>query len=271
MQPKYEGKTVEEWFAEYTIDDVLGQDVHDRPFQELGTDAAWFLWGELTRRDSKATALLMAYKDKLTGKKRSMFGRTNEAERHTKAGHLIGRLGPAAEVLIPEIIVRLKSTDLDEAAEMAFLLGEIRRQPEVVIPEIHQSLLSTNWNFRQHKAHLMALSSFGAQAKAVLPELRSRLVNPAYTNDYVKFSLVNAILKINGPGPELGLYTNGLVSGSYWSNSIILNHMERAGTNARPAVPFLLQFAKTLTNQAEIDWVIGAVQVIDPEGIYYKP
>lgn len=272
MQPKYEGKTAAEWFAAYTLDDAVRLDKAEGvPFQKLGTNAVWFLWGEYTRKDSKATAWLVAQKDRFTGKKRLWWANTHEKERQSKALVLLREMGPASEPLIPEIIPRLKSADLDEAATMAYFLAKIHRQPEVVVPAIHHALLLTNWSFGQRKNHIAALGMFGPQAKSALPELQSRFGHPAYTNHAEAFYLARAILQINGPGPELGVFTNNLVPGDIHKSTSALSHLRDVGTNAWPAVPVLREFIKTFTNDSDGIYILDVIREIDPEARQNKP
>jgi len=272
MQPKYEGKTVEEWFAAYTLDGALRLDVAEGvPFQKLGTNAVWFLWGEYTRKDSKTTSWLMAHRDRFTGKKRLWWANTHELERQSKALILLRKMGPIAEPLIPEIIPRLTSADLDEAATMAYFLAEINRQPEVVVPAIHRALLSTNWSFGHSKNHIAALGKFGPQARSALPELQNRLGHPAHTNRAETFYLARAILQINGPGPELGVFTNNLVPGDIHKSTSALSYLRDVGTNAWPAVPALREFIKTFTDDSAGMYILDVISEIDPEARQNKP
>jgi len=273
MQPKYKGKTVEQWFAAYTIDGVLRlEEAEGVPFQKLGTNAVWFLWREYARKDSKPTAWLMAQKDSLTGKKRIWWANTHELERQAKALILLRNMGPAAEPLIPEIIPRLASPDLNEAATMAYFLAEINRQPEVVVPAIHRAWLSTNWSFSHSKNHIAALGKFGPQAKSALPELQSRIGNPALTNRAEIFYLARSILQINGPGPELGVFTNNLVPGDIHKSISALASLHDVGTNARPAIPVLREFVKTFANDsASQAYIMDVIREIDPEARMDKP
>jgi hypothetical protein len=265
MQPKYEGKTVEEWFAEYTSEGLIGWEAMDIvPFQKLGTNAAKFLWVEYTRKDSKATAWLMAHKDRVTGKKRHWWANTHEKERQANALILLREMGPTAEPLITEILNRLKSSNPEEAMHLVILLGTIQRQPELVVPAIHLSLLSTNLNITQRIEHMGTLGRFGGYAKTSLPELRNRLANQVYTNSGEDYYIARSILMINGPGPELGYCTNNLVWGDFVKSARALNFVDGLGTNARPAAPMLIPFASSLTYESESNYVMKIVREIDP-------
>jgi hypothetical protein len=271
-QPKYQGKTAEEWFGEYElIREFSLRETSAEAFRNLGTNGVWFLWKEYCRKDSKPTAWIMAQKDRLLGIKRPWWANSHELERQCKAMFLLRELGANAEPLIPEILSKLSSCNPDEASTMAYLLGTIQRQPEIAVPAIHQSLLSTNLNISQRINNYISLAKFGDKAKSSLPELKARFTNPVYTNNGENLHLARAILLINGPGPELGLFTNNLVFGDFMKSYSSISRMESCGTNARPAAAVLIRFAQTLTNEFDSNQVMQTVRIIDPEGIYQKP
>jgi len=268
LQPKYQGKTAEEWFAAYTWTGKPIEEANAVPFEHLGTNGVWFLWGEYCRKDSKPTVWLMRIRDVFT---KDLWAPSHEQDRHFRASAMVLKLGPMAEPLIPAILSRMTATDPDEATSMAYLLGNIQRRPEIVVPALQLSLRSTNWTSTQRIRTILALSQFGSHAKPALPMLQGWLADPAYTTNGANPYLATAILRINGPGPELALLTNNLVPGDYDKSMKYITLIDSAGTNASPAAPVLLQFAGTLTNETEIKTVRDTIHKIDPQGIYHKP
>ena len=271
MQPKYEGKTVEEWFADWKYrNSEMPEPQRVEVCTNLGTNAVWYLWGEYRRNDSVVTAWIMEKKHRFFGSG-YQFETSHERQRHLKALSTLHLLGGQCEPLIPEIVKHLKSSNPVEACNMVSLLGSIRQQPDLVVPVIHLSLLSTNWESYQRKLHIDALGKFGPAAKSVLPELQKRFANPAATNQGENHHLARAILRINGPGPELGLFTNGLAAGDFVKSFSDICFLEQVGTNARSAAPILRDFMGTLTNESEIRYVIQVIQEIDPEARQNAP
>ncbi len=270
LQPKYEGKTAEEWFEQYDITGGFPEvTANPVPFQNLGTNAVWFLWHESRRKDSSLTVWLMEKKDRLFKTNRGP-ARSHEEERQLRATFLIRSLGAAADPLIPAMIAELQSGNPVTVESTVWNLSALHRQPAVVVPALLQSLALTNRNAQQRVNHIQALSALGPDAAAALPDLRRMLTNSTSSSGEL-FWLNHTILRINGPGPELAHFTNRIHLGNLATSLAAVDELATLGTNARPAVPVLLRLSQSLTNQSESNRVMMMIPYIDPEGIYQKP
>lgn len=271
-RPRYQGKTAEEWFGEVTTStsgtEFLDQDPAVIGLRHLGTNAVWFLWHETTRKETPVLSSLQKRLDRLTGRHQN---NPPSADRAQTAWVILFVFGPETEVLVPEALERLKSSDPNEAAHAAMLLGRTKQQPEVVVPVILKSLALTNRNGDHRVSHYVGLKEFGPQAKDAVPVLRAQLAKPKIPNSYEGYWLAKAILTINGPGPEVTYFTTNLVPGNFKLSYPNLAALESLGTNARPATVELHKFMLTLTNAEDTARVQAIIKNIDPEGIYQKP
>ena len=179
-QPKYQGKTAEDLFAEISTGSSGSEYVAKDPaviaLRHLGTNAVWFLWRETKHKESPWLNSLQKRYDRLIGKNQNIppdFGRVGTA------WVVLFQFGPETEVLIPEALELLKQGKPNEAAFAAMLLGRTQRQPAVVVPAILQSLAVTNRTMDHRISHIVALRELGPLAKAALPYLQARLADPA--------------------------------------------------------------------------------------------
>ncbi len=272
LQPKYQGKTVEEWFDGVTTGSSGSEAVSNDPavigLRHLGTNAVWFLWRERARKESPMLSALQKRIDQFTGRNKN---NPPEFSRAYTAWVVLLVFGPETEVLIPEALELLKNGQPEEAAHAAMLLGRTRQQAPVIVPALLQSLTMTNRNGDHRVSHIVGLKEFGPEAKAALPYLRTQLAKAAVSNSYEGYWLAKAILTIDGPGPEVGYFTKNLLPGNYPSSYPALATLEQLGTNARTAAPSVFLFAQTLTNQVDSNRVMEVIRKIDPEGVYAKP
>ncbi|MGV3756654.1 MAG: hypothetical protein ACO1QS_14825 [Verrucomicrobiota bacterium] len=272
LEPKYQGKTADQWFAEVTTGSSGSEHLTKDPavigLRHLGTNAVWFLWNERTR---KASPLLTSWQkrlNRLTGKQNNQPPGPGRAQ---TAWLILFQFGPETEVLIPEALELLKNGTPSEAAHAARLLGFTQRRPELVVPAILQSLALTNRSYDERVSHFVALWKLGPSAKAAVPYLRTQLNQPAMASGYGGDWLAKAILTINGPGPEVDYFTRNLVPGNFRLSYPNLAPLEHLGTNARPAAIALHKFRLTLTNAEDSARVLEIIRKIDPEGISQKP
>lgn len=277
LQPKYQGKTVEEWFEENQIFLVCGtgnppppdQNTLRKlrknrvlPFQVLGHNALEFLWHEYTQPPSRSSS----------SQSDSPFGRS---DRRFTAFVLLHDLGPEARPLIPKFLSAMVDTKSENSGQIAMLLGRIHEQPALVVPALIRVLERTNWAHGDKAAYADALAAYGQAAQPALPALRKCLTDPTIPLAD-KQELASSILRITGPGPELDILTQPLVltEEKDWSShniSMVLYRLKETGTNAAPAAPTLQKFAQTLTREWYVQQVTETIKVIDPEGVYAKP
>ncbi len=272
LEPKYQGKTAEEWFAEVTTgssgSEYLTKDPAVIGLRHLGTNAVWFLWRERARQESPRLSSWKKRFDRLIGKQNN---NPPELSRAYTAWLILFHFGPETQVLVPEALELLRNGKPNEAAHAAMLLGRTRREAPVVVPAILQSLAMTNRTSDHRISHLVGLKEFGPQAQAALPYLRTQLAKTNILNSYEGYWLAKAILTINGPGPEVDYFTRNLVPGNFRLSYPNLAPLEHLGTNARPAAIALHKFRLTLTNAEDSTRVLEIIRKIDPEGVYVKP
>ena len=273
LQPKYQGKTAQEWFDEVSRtssgDIFLANDPAFKGLQHLGTNAVWFLWHERAQRKSPWLATLNSQLYRLNPSSKN--APPTEQDRAHAAWVILLYFGPETGVLVPEALELLKSNDANEAAQAAMLLGRTRQQAPLIVPAILQSIVQTNRNSDQRVSHIVALKEFGPEAKAALPYLRAQLAKINVVNSYEGYWLAKAILTINGSGPEVDYFTKRLVPGDYQRSFPNLAPLEQLGTNARTAALELHKFLLTLTNEVDSARVLTVIRKIDPEGIYNQP
>jgi hypothetical protein len=267
--PKYDGRTMEEWFANTEPSGFFPRDEATVcAFQSMGTNGVWFLWEQYNRKDPEHVVWARRTLDRLSGHG-GLFD--YEKRRQMLAETLLSLLKPEAEVLMPEIMRRLRGDDPEAATTMASLLISTRLKPEEAVAGLTDSLSKTNRAWQDRMVHMWALSRYGVNARRALPVLRTILASQSGMNASETQTLHVTILSIGGPGPELAFFTNRLVLGDYNQSAGTLRMLSELGTNARPAAPLLLALANTLTNQTDSNRVIEVIRTIDPEGIYQKP
>ncbi|HEY1174065.1 MAG TPA: hypothetical protein VGH19_22060 [Verrucomicrobiae bacterium] len=275
MQPKYQGKTMEEWYAEVKSMDAIwvmneeefARDPATVALKQFGTNAVWFLWREHCRRDSQITAWYMERFDHPS----AVYWFNHQQMREEITARLLMEFGSGAEVLIPEILAGLNTNDQRERERLVHLLGTIRKQPELVLPALVRGFPAQSKAMHDHFRDIRTIGEFGPAAKAYVPELKARLANPMNQNRGLQATLAETIVRINGPGPELQILLRELRPGDASLCHSGMGPFENVGTNALPVVPELLRFAQTFTNSAASNYVISVIRKIDVEGVHLKP
>jgi hypothetical protein len=268
MQPKYEGKTIHEWFAIWQKDREFVE--YSDVFRALDKPALEFLWQEYNRKDSAWTTWVMARHQRLF-KYKYPFGNTHEMYRRLVAYNAFHRASPdALAPFQPAIVARLKTIESDYSGGLAYLLGLIPQQPQTSVPALIESLQATNRDIGDRAGHLIALGRHGKEAAAAVPLLQTMLAD-TNRHRYERSKLVITILQINGPGPELAYLTNSLKSGDLSASISAIYDLKEIGTNAYPAVPLLLELTQNSSNKVISNTVMEAIRVINPGGAYQKP
>jgi hypothetical protein len=180
MQPKYQGKTAEEWFAgldpfkrssTQTAFSLSMEDPAFQAFTHLGPDAAQFLWQEYNHKDSK----LETWTIRKIGDWSSGGWRIDSANiRNFKAMCLLQAMGPKAECLVPDLRNSLKSAASDyERSRLLEMLNKISPKDLAKLPYLIPGLNSTNAGVRAQS--LDGLHCMGVQASSALPALEKLL------------------------------------------------------------------------------------------------
>lgn len=179
-QPKYQGKTAQEWFAEFntyqnaTNLTELSASVTNaafRAFQNFGPEEARFLWGEYTHRDSafKSWCIKNAF-----AWSAGRWRIDSEHVRHFKAGFLLSAMGSKAECLLPELQALLQSAPSDyERKTTLALLERIAPKDISKLPYLLAGLNSSNVAL-QYEC-LDDLQDLGTAAASALPTLNRML------------------------------------------------------------------------------------------------
>ncbi len=272
MQPKYQGKTAAEWFADAKRADELcelnPEDLRRDPtveaFRHLGTNGVWFLRREHIRKPSKTAALLVGLWEEYVSKKRQYFH--YGVRQKIQARQLLIGLGPQSDPLIPLLVDQLASPDQDESVDALILLAHLHRRADIVVPALVKQLQQAH----QKTHYLWGLSEFGPEASAAVPALRELLARPKISPEE-KAEIAYAILKINGAGPELEFITAHIKYADYENSSLAIERLGQLGPIAETATPALISFARTLTNSIYSNRVMHIIHKIDPAGIHPKP
>ncbi len=264
-QPQYQGKTIQEWFALWR-NDRESMEKHPEFFSTLDQPAMDFLWQEYTRKDSAATTWLVGQYQRFF---RARYYGTDD--RRWTAYRALSRASPEAlSPLRPAMISELKTIDPRYSGTLANLLAMHRARPEETVPVLLESLQMTNRDLLHRFTHYEALGRFGPDAAAAIPLLQSWYTK-TNVHRHERGRLAVAIVQINGPGPELDHFTNGLKLGDFTASLGTVFVFKVIGTNARPVLPMLIHLAHSFTNQVESNTVMEVVRTIDPQGIYQRP
>jgi len=267
-QPKYAGKTIQQWFAIWQKDFEFTEK-YKSVFLSLDEPALKFLWQEYNRKDSGPTTWLMAHHQRLF--KIKYWGNNHEMHRRVVAYNAFCRASPdALAPFQPAIVARLKTIEPNYSGGLAYLVGLVPQQPETAVPALLESLRETNRDAGDRIGHLFALGQYGRDAADAVPLLRTMLAD-TNRHPYERSKLVITILQINGPGPELAYLTNSINSRDYSASISAIYDLKDVGTNAYPALPLLLHLAHNTSNKVVSNSVMEAIRVIDPEGVYQEP
>jgi hypothetical protein len=250
LQPKYQGKTAEEWFALVDPHAQLGSGLaisHGDPaiqaFQHLGPSAARFLWRELHVTD---TALKKLFIRKAAEWSDGRWDIEPSETRNFKALVALGKMGPAADCLIPELLIHAQSPNRQDAYLGLSLIGHIGTRPEVAVPLFLSNVTSTNpMAFGQSMA---GLEQYGPQASNALPALEQALtLRTGHDRLLVAYAMVGI-----GDRSKLTLLLAEVqnTNSPYRTNALSL--LLRLKTDALDAVPALLAFAKSSTNDYDL-------------------
>jgi len=248
LQPKYQGKTAEEWFA---LIDTHGQsgsngilaisndDPAVRALKQFGSAPVRFLWRELHARDSRVKAVFI---ERIRAWSNNRWAIASSRERNFKALVALGQLGPAADALIPELLLCAQSTDQLESAHGLRLLGDIGTQPEVTLPLFLSNVGATNPIV--FGLSLLVLHKLGPQASNALPALARALT---LKTNHQRLLVASAMVAM-GDRTKLSVLLTEVqnTNSPYRTNTLSL--LQQLKTDALDALPDLIALAKNSTN-----------------------
>lgn len=265
LQPKYQGKTAEEWFA---LIDTHGQSgsngilaiSHDDPavhaLKQLGSAPVRFLWRELHARDSRVKTVFI---ERIRAWSNNRWGIASSRERNFKALVALGQLGPAGDALIPELLLCAQSTDQLESAHGLRLLGDIGTQPEVTMPLFLSNVGATNPVV--FALSLQGLQKLGPQASNALPALAQALT---LKTNHQRLLIASAMVAM-GDRTKLSVLLTEVqnTNSPYRTNTLSL--FQQLKTDSLDALPDLIALAKNSTNDHHLQrFTAQTIEQISP-------
>ena len=270
LQPKYQGKTAQEWFEEakiiHTIHhiDVVPNDPGFLALTAMGTNAVWYVWHEYEREAGPATIWVMdIWRYYILGEKFSYADYL--AERCDRAWILLSSMGQATECLVPELVDRVDGTDVMQSVVAANWLGNLKHNPSLSVPALIRALNQTpRIPTNNHSVYIRALGQFRSQAESALPLLMELHDSPAIKREE-QLQLAAAIFQIDGSLPE-PKYINRIFDPDDLKKSrYILFDSQIEHQPPTNAIPFLLNFSQGLTNEIHALLIKNAIRKIDPK------
>jgi HEAT repeat protein len=199
-EPKYEGKTVKEWFdaIDLNIQPVYDVDHLDLPplnhdpsfygIKALKKEAAPCLLQELKKSNSTFHNVVFSWLSRLSpGRFRS------DDDRRRRVWSCFEQLGPDAADAIPELIEMAKDPRTPNRSNILAYLGLIHSKAEQTIPVLETFLISNDTNVVG--LSIWSISRFGPLAKHAAPAMVSILETT--TNIGLEADIADALLKID--------------------------------------------------------------------------
>lgn len=267
MQPKYQGKTAEEWFA--TIDPydhsptATGDSMlikHDDPailaFQHFGSDAAEFLWQELYHQDSKAKAWLI---NQIRIASRNRWIIDTADGRNFKARMALQAMGPKADCLIPELLLSARSTDNQECYRSLDLIGEIGTRTDVTVPFLVSNLKSSDRAIVRRS--MESLLKIGPAASNALPAME-QMLNTSTGEAHLTAAAAMVAL---GDRTKLDLLLTELQDTNSTLRTYALFRLGSLKTNAVETLPTLVAVAKDPATPGNLqNMTVSLIDYISP-------
>lgn len=272
LQPKYQGMTIDEWFADFHIVPFCGTGTPkvnrwpDTPFNQFGTNAAMYLWSERNRSEGNLANWFWNVK----AHRLNSAEQIDDAHRRYNAGICLLGIGELAQPLIPELIQRVDGQDIDEAKFAAQLLGTIHQSPELCVPALIRAIEQTNRiPQHDHAIYTSALASFGRQAESALPALLQLHAMAKRDKTADEFQIALTLLEID-QGKFLDQYWTSILNPSNEVASLRrLSAYADIGYVPPESAHKLEQYSQTITNESHAKLLQKAARVIrKPELIF---
>ncbi|MGV3756658.1 MAG: hypothetical protein ACO1QS_14845 [Verrucomicrobiota bacterium] len=175
MQPKYQGKTAEEWFKAIKTTyydkymptwNIESDDPALIALGAMGENTLPVLRAEFARRESP---LKNRFIKLLNNHLKQKLPLDSRLERHTKVRHVLFRVKTKADPLVPFFLDQMDSQDPETLKSAVLCLRFINTRPEVVLP-VMIPLLGIRTNDVFYPARL-CISSYTNDAQIALPLL----------------------------------------------------------------------------------------------------
>lgn len=241
QHPKYQGRTVEEWFERYCtppsgpfLTDTEVSDEAGRAMQHFGTNALPYLYSLINREAdySSAERIRIEIRKHLPKPQQELIKGPPHADRGAAAGFIANEIHPPTELLIPSIKPAMESTNVIVLDSAIRCLQGVKSA--AAMPYIKRALL-TGDAYLQETACRM-LSSYGKDARDAATYLVPVVTNKAWRPAFLATEV------LGGLGPE-----------------------------AREAAPELVRLLNKETDPDRRRWIAGALKKIDPSISEGKP
>lgn len=239
LQPKYQGKTAQEWFAQINTRDslhpnqgiqIIELDPEIQAFKHFGPDAARFLWKELKAEDSAIKTWSI---DHLQTWSNGRWRIESSQERNVKAWVCLQQLGERADCLMPEIIAQAGGKDKTQRYGALQLIGSIGTRTEQTVPLLVSCLSDPDpWIV---ESSLSSLTILGPAATNALPELAHQL---SIKTDEDRLQIAAVMVSI-GDKSKLSILTDEALNAAslYQPKALeMLGDLEGKAADALPAL-----------------------------------
>jgi hypothetical protein len=272
MQPKYEGKTAEEWFARIQLREAgearkkFTFKVVDRAVQALAgmeEKAIPLLSEKYVRRDSALKKKLISLLEKIT---RGRVLLENERERRMRVTFVIQAMGAKADALVPMLIREAKAGDEAGKIQAVICLGDIGTRPDEVLPVIIDMLgSSSSWN---RALALHSVAQYAPHAVVALPLLEQRT---ASTNAMMRVLATRAMVDFGETNKAYKLMLREIRDTNSPVRMEAVQLLNIFGTNAISAIPLLHDMVLNTSDAKLRDTAFRQIKRIDPEARYHNP
>jgi hypothetical protein len=176
-------------------------------------------------------------------------------------------LGPIARDALPSVIKCLNDPDFTIRSDASAALGTIHEDPKHVVPILLDFLEKNRDNPILRDGTEFSLGQFGPQAESAVPALLKSLNNPDFATHQMAIVALGRIRA--QPGRVVPALTAKLAAEKETSKSVndfwvTLGSLGQFGSDARPAVPILLQLASDSDPDIRAN-AIETLKKIDPD------
>ena len=264
-EPRYQDKSVSYWFQEYCLQSTgrtadADHDWNDiaRAFRSLGTNALPFLAAhalddrEYSRLETNVQYLLQ----QLPAFLRPEPAISRDGIREFAAG-AIAELNLPGRVILPAVQAALAGTNVVRQTAAVWVLSGLHDHDPAVTACLVQAL-----HYQDPMARSLAVSALGnlrANAASAVPPLRDAFARITDPNE--RRNIAVALCKIDAQQPEALSYLTADLRAGTQDAIKAATRLAEIGTNARPAIPALLQ-AFQATNSTVIPHAVQALRRI---------
>lgn len=171
-EPRYKGKTTEEWFDSIVCHQrsVSPRDPAVLALVSMGEDAVPFLFRKFQSTYSPKREAADRYLNQFRGIKVDLgYYKWTESESRDwlKAVVCLEQMGDRAAAIVPDLITMYGSEDGTFRYSSLAMLAALHTRPELTLPAFQDMLLSEDIN--SYRQAMQGMAAFGPRAKPVLP------------------------------------------------------------------------------------------------------